>query len=94
MISKGIVPATKDLILHEKVMKKGELKYSDGKNYKMRRHGNITTFEGLVEFRKMIAERDKTDELVKDVIKYDYQILDDAYWMLKQNGMKIVRKEK
>ena len=42
----------------------------------------------------MIAERDKTDELVKDVIKYDYQILDDAYWMLKQNGMKIVRKEK
>ena len=26
-----------------------------------------------------------------DVIKYDYQLLDDAYWLLNSNGYKIIR---
>ena len=49
------------------------------------------TFEGLVEYRKIVAARDKTDEIKKDVIKYDYQLLDDAYWLLETNGYKIVK---
>ncbi len=93
MISKGIIPATKELILTEQYWENGKLKYSNGKNYVMRRHGNITTFDGLVHFRKMVAERDGKSELETDVIKYDYQILDDAYWILGQNGMKIVYKK-
>ena len=93
MISKGIIPATKDQILTEQYWEDGKLKYSNGKNYVMRRHGNITTFDGLVDFRQMVANRDGKDEQETDVIKYDYQILDDAYWMLEQNGMKIVYKK-
>ena len=57
----------------------------------VRLDGNLTTFEGLVKFRKLVAERDHTDELEKDVIKYDYQLMDDAYWLLKNCGYKIVK---
>jgi hypothetical protein len=64
----------------------------NGKNYAVRRHGNLTTFDGLVEFRKLISARDGCSEIETDVIKYDYQILDDAYWLLSTNGYKIIRK--
>jgi hypothetical protein len=56
----------------------------------MRLHGNLTTFEGLVEYRRMIAARDGVSEESADVIKYDYQLMDDAYWLLSQNGYSIV----
>ena len=94
MLTKGMIPATRAQILSEKVMKDGELKYSNGKNYDVRRHGNITTMEGLLEFRKMIAQRDQKSEEQTDVIKFDYQILDDAYWFLTTNGYKIIKKQK
>lgn len=88
MLTKGIIPASIDQILNEKVNDR----FTNGKNYALRRHGNITTFDGLIEFRKLVAERDNKTELEKDVIKYDYQILDDAYWMLKKCGYKLIRK--
>lgn len=95
MISKGIVPATKEQILNEITVKDdGTVKFTNGKNYALRRHGNLTTFVGLVEFRQMVANRDKCDELVKDVIQYDYQILDDAYWLLNSNNFKIFKIQK
>ena len=56
MITKGFVPATKDAIKGEKDEESG--KHTNGKSYTLRRHGNLTTFDGLVEFRKMVAERD------------------------------------
>lgn len=93
MISKGIVPATRRQILTEKIVENGKEKYTNGKNYKLRRHGNLTTFEGLTEFRKLIAERDGVSEESMDVIKYDYQLLDDAYWLLDACGYKIVKLE-
>ena len=89
MITKGFIPATKEAILTE-VNAKG--KHTNGKSYLLRRHGNLTTMQGLIEFRKMTAERDGVSEESKDVIKYDYQLLDDAYWLLKRNGYKIVKK--
>ncbi len=96
MISKGMVPASKKIILEERA---ADGRFTNGKNYEVRRHGNITTFEGLEEFRRMIAERDRAAEETleqaearKDVIKYDYQLLDDAYWLLNKNGYKIVKK--
>ena len=62
----------------------------------------MTTFEGLIEFRKILELREfknkqideqelKKIEEQKDVIKYDYQLLDDAYWLLTSNGYKIIR---
>ena len=92
MISQGTVPATKTQIKTEKQEVNGEERYTNGKNYDLRRHGNLTTFEGLVEFRQMIAERDKTKEEKKDVIKYDYQLLDDAFWLLDKVGCKIIKR--
>lgn len=99
MISKGTIPATKEQILNETIMVGENEKYTNGKNYAVRRHGNLTTFDGLIEFREMVAKRDqKKDETFekaqerKDVIKYDYQILDDAYWLLNKAGQKIIKK--
>ena len=92
MISRGIVPATKQQIINETGIYKGKVYNTNGKNYDLRRHGNLTTFDGLVEFRKMIARRDKKTEVECDKIKFDYQILDDAYWLLDKNGYAIINK--
>ncbi len=93
MISKGVIPATKEQILKEYYIdKQGKKRYTNGKSYALRRHGNLTTMAGLMEYRKMIAERDGKTEESCDVIKYDYQLLDDAYWLLTQNGYKIIKK--
>ena len=62
------------------------------KNYALRRHGNLTTFDGLIEFRRMIAERDSQPEESKDRLRFRYQNLDDSYWLLTSNGYKIVKK--
>ncbi|MCH5153073.1 MAG: hypothetical protein J1F68_03865 [Clostridiales bacterium] len=90
MISKGMIPATIAQIVGETTVVDGEQKYTNGKSYQLRRHGNLTTFDGLVEFRKLVSKRDNASELDKDVIKYDYQLMDDAYWLLTHNGYKIV----
>ncbi len=67
---------------------------------KTRKHANITTFEGLYEYRKMMfdealkkkKEGETLNEADFDVIKYDYQLLDDALWLLKRNGFKLIKK--
>lgn len=92
MISKGFIPASKSLILGEKVQKGNSCKYTNGKNYGLRRHGNLTNFQGLSEFAELIAKRDNLTLEQADVISYDYQILDDAFWLLDKVGMKIVEK--
>ncbi len=95
MISKGMIPSSREQIASEKIVDKdGRERFTNGKNYAVRRHGNLTTFDGLVEFRKIIAARDKCSEAEKDVIKYDYQLLDDAHWLLESNGYKIVKNVK
>ena len=45
-----------------------------------------------MDFRKLVAERDNASEQDKDVIKYDYQIMDDAYWLVTHCGFKIVER--
>ena len=89
MISHGMVPSTLDQIKNETTP---EGKHTNGKNYAVRRHGNLTTFEGLETFRKIVAQRDGVSEASCDVIKYDYQILDDAHWLLTRLGYKIVKR--
>ena len=98
MITKGTIPSTKEQIKTEKI----NGVYSNGKNDEVRRHGNLTTFDGLLEYRKIIALREnqnkqideqelKKNEIGADVIKYDYQLLDDAYWLLSSNKYKIIK---
>ena len=93
MISKGFIPSDISQILTETVNVNGKPKYTDGKRFDMRRHGNLTTFDGLVAFRKMTAERDGVPEIAKDKIKYDYQLLDDAWWLLDRCGYAIVKRK-
>ncbi len=117
MITQGFIPATKDQIATEKDQND---KLTNGKNYSLRRHGNLTTFDGLYAYRDLvvnaeIAQAEKAARNAKkngeqniktnlteqdiqtlkektDVIKYDYQILDGAWWMLCKCGFKICRK--
>lgn len=90
-ISKGFVPATKEQIENEKI--DGE--FTNGKVESIRRHGCLTTFDGLIEYRRLLAARSGNikDEDKFDVIKYDYQLLDDAWWLLNETGYKIVKKQ-
>ncbi|MBQ2717905.1 MAG: hypothetical protein IJF75_04845 [Clostridia bacterium] len=94
MISKGMVPASIEQIRNEVTIKaNGKEAYTNGKNYVLRRHGNLTTFGGLMQFSEIVAKRDGVSVADKDVFKYDYQLLDDAYWLLTANGFKIVKRK-
>jgi len=83
MLCRGTVPATRAQILTER--KKGGA-FTNGKSYALRRHGNLTTMEGLLAFRKLVAERDGIREEDADVIRYDYEMMDEAPWMLGEQG--------
>ena len=86
MISKGFVPATKEEIASEII----NGKRTNGKNYLMRRHGCLTSFEGLEEYRKIVAKATNRSEEECDVIKYDYQTLDGAWWLLRLANYMII----
>ncbi len=78
-ICNGFIPASRD-----------ELK-TEGKNSLLRRrkHINLTTMAGLDEYAKWrIAEFGLSDNDA-DVIKYDYQLMDDAVWLLHRSGYSI-----
>lgn len=94
VIAEGIVPATRAQILGEHVEEKGAIRYTNGKNYAEGRHGNITTFEGLREFSRIVAARDGVLEEERDVIKYDAMLLDCAPELIKAAGGKIVKLKK
>lgn len=81
MISSGIIPSTKK-----------QIKDGDSKNFPLRRHGNITTFDGLLEFRKIEAEQRSCSEEETDVIRFDYQLMDDVIWLLTNSGYVVVKK--
>lgn len=82
MITNGFLPSSR-----------AEIRASNkGKNFSVRKHGNLTTFEGLKEFRKIVAETYGGSEEERDVIRYDYQLMDDVLWLLNQNGYGIVKK--
>ena len=90
MISQGIVPSSTDDIKNEK---KADGSFSNGKNYALRKHGNITTVQGLVEFRRLVAARDNRDEMDADVIRYDFELMDNAVKTLERAGYTIIEKE-
>lgn len=81
MITNGLIPCSKK----ELALNKDEL-------LARRKHGNLTTMKGLVEFRKIVAEKKGKSEEESDVIRYDYQLMDDIVWLLHKCGYKIVKK--
>ena len=62
------------------------------KGMTLRRHGNLTTYEGLKEYRRIVAEERGCSEEETDVIRYDYQLMDDVKWILATGGYKIIEK--
>ena len=89
MLSHGFVPPLKKLIYTERD-KNG--KYTDGKDYSIRQHSNLTTIKGLKEYAKIVSDRDGKSWKEVDVFKYDYQIMDDCYWLLSKVDRKIIKK--
>ncbi len=83
LIANGFIPCSKKEI--QTLDKKGVLK--------KRKHGNLTTMEGLIEFRKIVAEVSGKTEEETDVIRYDYQLMDDIDWLLNECGYKIIKKQ-
>lgn len=81
MITCGFVPETIDN------MKQGRFK-----DFDIRRHSNLTTFDGLVEWRKIKAEVTGKSEEQCDVIKYDYQLMDNAVWLLNRHGYSVIKR--
>ena len=82
-LSWGIVPSSIDEICTQ----------NKGKLLHLRKHGNLTTFEGLKQYRDLICTHYGKDPESADVIRYDYQLLDDAAWFLKKGGYTIVKKD-
>ncbi len=78
MICQGFVPENKNNI--------GESK----KDYLKRYHACLTTYEGLLDYRKMVSELEGISENEADVIKYDYTIMDDAWSIMNNAGYQIV----
>lgn len=83
MLACGISPASK-----------AEHKNTD-KNLLLKegRHINLTTWEGLEEYRKDEAARKGCSEEETDVQRYDFQLADFAAFILGNNGLKIIRRK-
>ena len=65
-----------------------------GKNALMRKrkHINVTTFDGLSEYAEWRMENEGITLSEADVIRYDYQLMDDAIWMLDRRGYTVVKR--
>ena len=82
MIANGLVPCSKQEIV---TSNKKEM-------FRKRKHGNLTTMEGLVEFRQIVTKATGRPEEDTDVIRYDYQLMDDIDWLLHKCGYKLIKK--
>lgn len=83
MICNGYVPSTRDQILDG----------SKGKCHEERRHGNLTTYDGLDEFAKILYDKfgGKLEDL--DVKKYDAMFMDWCTELSQLAGLSINNRE-
>ena len=89
-ICHGFIPATIAEILYDR---DADGRYTNGKDFMRCTHGNITTMAGLNAFAEIISKRDNISLEEADVIKYDYQTMDQAYEYLQKSGYVIVRRQ-
>lgn len=83
MFASGVSPATKE---EYRTVNKNVLLGAG-------RHINLTTWRGLEDFRKEEARAKGTDEESTDVQRYDFQLADEAAFILENSGFRIVRGE-
>lgn len=81
MICNGIIPCDKE-----------EIKKSGGRVMEKRMHANVTTMDGLIEFREIVANSTGKSVEETDVIRYDYQLMDDIVWLLHKCDYKLIKK--
>ena len=79
LLANGFLPASKT---EYRTIPKSEL-------YEMRKHINLTTAEGLDRYDR---DRATAENPHPDVVLYDYQLMDDAPWLLERAGLKIIRR--
>ena len=58
----------------------------------IRKHRNILTYDGLIEYANYLSIRHGNSYANNDVIKYDYQIMDDLPWLASKIGYTIIKK--
>ncbi len=77
----GFVPASRE---EHKSMPKAS---------RMRRriHINLTTNKGLCDYERWCCEELGYSSADADILKYDYQLMDDAVWLLHRSGYVIVK---
>ena len=83
-IANGFIPASKE-----------EYK-AEGKNalLERRKHINIASTKGLSEYAEWQVSEYGCSPSDADVIKYDYQLMDDAIWLLDRSGYTVVKTKK
>lgn len=82
MICNGVIPSMK-----AQIIKNG------GRILDKRLHGNLTTMNGLIEYRELITKATGTSIEEADVIRYDYQIMDDIVWLLHKCGYNLIKRQ-
>jgi len=92
LIAQGYIPATKDEILNDRTITGEKSIYTDGKDEERKTHGNLTDFSGLLTFAGMISERDNITFEEADVIRYDYQLCENAPVLIRALNKKICRR--
>jgi hypothetical protein len=80
-ISAGFVPASRDE--HVEIPKASRMR--------RRIHINLTTDTGLCEYERWCESELGYSPTDADILKYDYQLMDDAVWLLHRSGYMIVR---
>lgn len=58
----------------------------------IRKHRNLLSYEGLIEYAQLLSNKNGKPYKDNDVIKYDYQIMDDLPWLASRIGYTIVKK--
>ncbi|MBO5879424.1 MAG: hypothetical protein J6Q68_02585, partial [Clostridia bacterium] len=80
-ICNGFVPASKE-----------EFEKESKESLMLRRkHVNVATMKGLSEYAQFRMENEKITTNDADVLRYDYQLMDDAVWMLHRAGYMIIK---
>lgn len=86
MICNGYVPSTR-----EQIRKKDE-PGKKGKCHEERRHGNITTYDGLDEFARIVSEVFNNKPEDNDVKQFDAMIMENCPTILGMMGLGIKKK--
>ena len=79
LICNGFVPASKAQILEGNM-----------KDYDLRFHSCLTTFEGMFDYREFLEKANRDPAEINRIISYDFHLMDDLWWYLNMFGYEII----